>query len=324
MDLADIFDSMNLDDLQEMVVSSRVEDLYLEFKTISDARFQQKEDRKNLAIALSGFANSDGGIIIWGIETRRNSEDVDAASGLRPIPNLDLLLSKLNEHTGSALSPIATGVRHRTIPARGSEGFAATLVPASDSGPHMAKGGGEHRYYKRSGDSFRMMEHFDIADMFGRRRRPELTVKAVVRPGAASNPGSQWAVFEGDIIITIENNGRGTASAPFLDLAIEDSYHLKGRKDLWDASSGRIQRLDFSSTRSHAQFGSEINTVIHPGTAFPAVRVEYQFTSETTPPDLILRYSVAAVDFPLTSGSLHLTGNEIKEQDEGLRAQRRV
>ena len=26
---------------------------------------------------------------------------------------------------------------------------------------------GEDRYYKRSGDSFRKMEHFDLEDMFG-------------------------------------------------------------------------------------------------------------------------------------------------------------
>ena len=27
---------------------------------------------------------------------------------------------------------------------------------------------GENRYYQRSGDQFRMMEHFQVADMFGR------------------------------------------------------------------------------------------------------------------------------------------------------------
>jgi hypothetical protein len=36
---------------------------------------------------------------------------------------------------------------------------------------------GEDRYYKRSGDSFYRMEHFDLEDMFGRRQKPILAVQ---------------------------------------------------------------------------------------------------------------------------------------------------
>ena len=37
---------------------------------------------------------------------------------------------------------------------------------------------GENRYYKRSGDSFYQMEHFDLEDMFGRRRKPKLKMSS--------------------------------------------------------------------------------------------------------------------------------------------------
>jgi hypothetical protein len=36
---------------------------------------------------------------------------------------------------------------------------------------------GEDRYYKRSGDSFYRMEHFDLEDMFGRRQKPNLHLR---------------------------------------------------------------------------------------------------------------------------------------------------
>ena len=35
---------------------------------------------------------------------------------------------------------------------------------------------GEQRYYKRSGDSFYQMEHFDLEDMFGRRQKAKLEI----------------------------------------------------------------------------------------------------------------------------------------------------
>jgi hypothetical protein len=84
-----------------------------------------------------------------------------------------LFISRLNELTGLAVSPIVNGVKHKPIQTSPNKGFAVTLIPESDSGPHMAKLG-EDRYYKRSGASFYRMEHFDIADMFGRRQRPSL------------------------------------------------------------------------------------------------------------------------------------------------------
>jgi len=84
-------------------------------------------------------------------------------------------LSTLNSLTGGAVNPDVPGVQHRIIESAPDAGFALTLVPASDRGPHMAKCG-EDRYYKRSGSHFIKMEHFDIEDMFGRRAKPNLEV----------------------------------------------------------------------------------------------------------------------------------------------------
>ena len=68
----------------------------------------------------------------------------------------------------------------------------------------MAKHG-EDRYYQRIGGSFLKMEHYAIADMFGRRRRPLLKVEAARRE-------------DGRIIVSILNEGRASAQAPYLKL----------------------------------------------------------------------------------------------------------
>jgi hypothetical protein len=79
------------------------------------------------------------------------------------------------------VSPIVDGIRYKIFEIAQDKGFATTLIPESDSGPYMAKLG-EDRYYKRSGDSFYRMEHFDLEDMFGRRQKPRLSVILDSRP----------------------------------------------------------------------------------------------------------------------------------------------
>jgi hypothetical protein len=102
---------------------------------------------------------------------KKNQDGVDCAQAPAEISSLKLFLSRLNELTGEALSPVVDGVQHKLLETSAETGFAATFVPESLSGPHMAKLG-DDRYYKRSGASFYRMEHFDLEDMFGRRQKP--------------------------------------------------------------------------------------------------------------------------------------------------------
>jgi hypothetical protein len=175
MDLAETFENLDLVQVDDYLARRQEEHLHLDFKLIKSASFASADDRRNFAKVLSGFANSAGGIIIWGIHARKNDQGIDCAVGSREIQPLKLLVSRLNEFTGQAVSPIVDGIKHKEIARAPDVGFAATLVPESHSPPHMAKFG-EDRYYKRSGDSFYKMEHFDLEDMFGRRQKARLEI----------------------------------------------------------------------------------------------------------------------------------------------------
>jgi predicted HTH transcriptional regulator len=169
MDLPELFEKFSLATIENYVESSQEEHLLLDFKTISKPDLSNSDDKRNLAKALSGFANSSGGMIVWGVDARKSKPDgPDVAIGSKEIERLGLFLSRLNELSGAFVRPVVDGVRHRTIETAPDRGFAVTMIPESAASPHMALGG-EGRYYKRSGASFYPMEHFDIADMFGRR-----------------------------------------------------------------------------------------------------------------------------------------------------------
>ena len=187
MVLRDEFTAMSLDVIRELVSAGREEDLHLDFKAIGDPTLS-RDDRKSLGVALSGFANSDGGMVVWGVEARPNAAGVDCAVGLREIAQAALCLTRLNSLTGQCVSPLVDGVEHRAIFSNGSAGFCVSIVPPSDSGPHMAKAG-EDRYFKRSGSGFYRMEHFDLEDMFGRRQRPSIALKLDPLPSVGAGSG---------------------------------------------------------------------------------------------------------------------------------------
>jgi hypothetical protein len=203
MNLNETFELLGADEIAEFIRLGQEENLHLDFKTIVNANLRHNDDKRNLARCLSGFANSSGGFIVWGVDARKNAQGVDCAFAPAEIAPIRLFLSRLNELTGDAVSPIVDGVRHKFIEISSDKGFAVTLVPESDSGPYMAKLG-EDRYYKRSGDSFYRMEHFDLEDMFGRRQKPRLQIVLSNLPVLNDNT-------QENLKFSVLNVGRATA-----------------------------------------------------------------------------------------------------------------
>jgi predicted HTH transcriptional regulator len=141
-----VFESITKETIFAWIAAKRDEDLYLDFKEASSTDVSHKDDRKNFAVALSGFANADGGLAVWGVKAKYDPvTKINCAMAPAPIADTRQFLTKLNEFTGSFVSPLVPSVRHRQIVSNGTEGFIVTVIPASDLGPHMAKGG-EGRY----------------------------------------------------------------------------------------------------------------------------------------------------------------------------------
>jgi hypothetical protein len=201
--------------VQSLKASGREETLHLDFKRKSRPREAglDKADRQHLSKALSGFANSEGGLLVWGIDARKK-DGIDRVQGIEPIEHLNQFASELNTVTPEMVSGPVPGVEHRKILASGGadEGIVVTAIPQSDATPHMATGPELHRYYRRASDRFQEMEHYEVADMFGRRPHPDLRVEPFWEmQGPAESP---------QIILQfmVSNRGRGVAEFPCLTI----------------------------------------------------------------------------------------------------------
>src|SRR6476620_3830787 len=130
MTLAETFDQLDWATIKSYVELKQEEHLHLEFKTLKNAELTSSDDRHHIARCISGFANSSGGIIIWGINARKNSDDIDCASAIVELRKPAVLVSRLNSLSGDATSPIIDGLRHKPIiNSNSGGGVVATLVP---------------------------------------------------------------------------------------------------------------------------------------------------------------------------------------------------
>ena len=71
------------DAIDEFIINRQSEELFIDFKqAASDGKnfnTLHKDDRRNLSKAISGFGNSEGGVVIWGIECSRDIDIGDVA-----------------------------------------------------------------------------------------------------------------------------------------------------------------------------------------------------------------------------------------------------
>lgn len=308
--LGDRFEALSREELDRFCADQQEENLHIDFKSLANATVKCADDKHSLAKALSGFANSEGGIIVWGVDARKNSEGVDCARTLVPIANVSALLSRLNSLTSDFVSPVVDGVLHRVV-FKDSSGFgcAASLIPSSDEGPHMAKAGLD-RYYRRSGDSFLKMEHFEISDMFGRRPRPELRIKYSI-PRAARGSGHYFL----RIMIGIENTGRGTARAPYLAVRVDPPFSVNRYGVDGNGTEG-LPRL-VAGDPDAARFGGKGDDVVHPGTYRDVLAAGGDWRPDAAL-DVRFTYELAAEGFPLMTGEVVIPAQEIEAGVSGV------
>lgn len=268
-----------------------IERMHVDFKQKHDRRNSRlaDDDKKNLAKAVSGFANSGGGILVWGVENKTMSP--------KPITDVQHFVASLLELAAQVTDPIVLDIDGDWIPSdarSGQEGFGVIFIPESLLPPHrviLNYKDIKNHYYVRSGESFVVASHTQLEDMFGRRPKPKLALSWKVVTSSPS--GNKHQLY---VILGIENKGRGSAKSPFLCVKIPPPYQIS-RYGI-DGNMGFGLRQLTSSIRSEdRKYGSSADVVIHPGIVHDVTAVKLEI-DVTQPPsqvfDLVVYYQIAA------------------------------
>lgn len=213
--------------VDSLIIDEVSEDLFLDYKgvaTPNGARRLEESDRKNLGKAISGFGNSDGGVIIWGVNCKVVQGKGDVPSGYQEDGSGHLrsfspvwFKSILEGFTSGATIPPHQGVEHLSLarPDR-SDGVVVTYIPAGFSVPYRSITDGKDAYYIRSGSDFGPAPHGVLAALFGQRPQPIIKIQCDLTPrdhgkGAPTNDHPLWL----SLSIKIKNVGRGMADDLF-------------------------------------------------------------------------------------------------------------
>ncbi len=290
-------------DIQAFVVNRKSEDLYLDFKQIADPSLAVLDDnaRKFLAKGLSGFANSAGGVLVLGVDAPQNGQ-----YQLKPISDVFVFEQRVLEQISRATTAPVPGVITKCISSstiKGS-GYVIVLVPASDTAPHRSHV--DKYYYFRCGDSFLQMEHFQIADMFGRRHHPSLSVAGVLQSDVNR---------QGDLMLTLSLKNMGRALAKFPMLKLLETGGMTPYE--FGVDGNRNFGLPcVPSRQKFRDFRGGLNDAVHIGASLEVVSLKIRLFVEseaTSISPVVVKGQVAAEGFPVKEFTLIVNCQVIHE-----------
>jgi len=198
--------------LQGFIDNGVTENTNLEFK---DPR--ALENNSEIAKDISAMANSSGGEIIYGLCDTNNDqrpEEIRWSSDPRGDEKIEQVLQ-------TRVTPKIDGLNIISVQnPENSEEFAFVVeVPKSDNAPHQDfKSKDERRYWRRNGSTTRQMEHYEVEDLFFKRKRPKLKIELV------GNLFIRQPVFE----IVILNEGKVLAEKCLLNIKIPEQFEISG------------------------------------------------------------------------------------------------
>jgi hypothetical protein len=268
--MRDLYDQLIADgeaSIAQLVSERRQENVSLEFKTKSNSATGElnRDDRRNLGIALSAFANSMGGLVVWGVRAEKNTDNVDCATEVQPIAEIERFKADVTRLLSQAIMPRHEGIFVEAIAAPNSvgAGYLAIFVERSERRPHRCELG-EKQYFKRIGDSSVAMEHYDIEDSFKRLVVPWLEVEWQIRPGQTRR-GSDGSFRQVVIDICLRNPSPVTARFPYLILSCVRGADVQPQVKYAFLRFGVELRAD----QRGYHFAGSADDVIHPELTLP-------------------------------------------------------
>lgn len=144
------------------------------------------------------------------------------------------------------------------------------------------------------------MEHYDIADMFGKRRKPVLSLHHTIVGRA----------YDVKVELSIANTGRGTAIAPSLEFRLRGPWMIyQGGRD-----GSRREGLPLLRSRDDRLFdyAGDTSVAIHPSMRHyvTTLWLGAQYLHAGPLPD-VMDYRLACVDTPAMGGILQLNPTQL-------------
>lgn len=161
-------------DLEDLIAEGEAESLHLECKAPVSPQLG-KNQKNALGKAISGFSNTAGGVILWGISTTRHAHSgLDVLAQIEPIGQCSSLARQLASVVPRLTTPPVLNVTSKTIKRRprDTKGIVTTHIPRHLGDPVQSNE--DNLFYFRSGDEFTVAPYEMIQRLFLATTSPDI------------------------------------------------------------------------------------------------------------------------------------------------------
>lgn len=161
----------SITDLQNLISNQVEENLHLDYKA-ADALMKTDGKKKEISKDVSAFANSDGGIIIYGIKEFSDLAKRHLPEHIDPIDRINISKEWLEQVINSNISPRLDGLKILPISINTSSNEVVYVVEIPKS--NTAHQAADLRYYKRNNFESVPMYDFEVRDIMNRNKSPKI------------------------------------------------------------------------------------------------------------------------------------------------------
>jgi hypothetical protein len=161
--------------------------------------------RAQLSESISAFSNTGGGVLVWGLDAKKDPESGDSkVQSLALVSDPPAFRARLQELIADSVDPPVSGVEVRDFSGPKGEGFVVCLVPQGAVKPYRALHA-SNQYFMRTSASSKVIPHALLRHMFYPRAASVLSCEV----------GVSWTERQNDVNLHIDlsvlNTGNRTS-----------------------------------------------------------------------------------------------------------------
>ncbi|MEI6051408.1 MAG: ATP-binding protein, partial [Opitutaceae bacterium] len=196
--------------LDQMIADGIEEHSSLDYKR-ADSLAKTDGKKTEVTKDVSSFANSGGGILIYGVAEFEDEPRKYLPERLDPIQRSEISKECLDQVI-QTIQPRIEGVVIYPVMISEADNTVCYVVEVPQSHTaHMAR---DHRYHKRHNFTTAQMEDFEVRDVMSRRTHPQIRASIFVNKRADGHKP------EGVILVKLENTGRVLARNVMVELEL--------------------------------------------------------------------------------------------------------